>query len=238
MAFLGVIYPVLTATTVVETVTETVAQPGRTVTTVTVLEGGDVVIRVESPGAKVIVYYERQQQVCTVRFTAMTLPRQPGVIAFPGTTVTVPGATATLVLSAPTEITATKPLSTAFTTTGYTALNITRTLTIGTFATAVTMPTEFVTRDPALENLKTTVTVTKGGETNTATIYIGPTTITLRTRAEGSTVTTTVVMPGTTYVRTYLVTRTLAEPMTLGAFAAVAVAVVIGILLGYRRGRY
>jgi hypothetical protein len=86
-------------------------------------------------------------------------------------------------------------------------------------------------------------------------------------------------MPGTTYVRTYLVTRTLAEPMatvtatgatqtaaqptqtqpavtvtmtpapgeragqlfepmTLGAFAAVAVAVVIGILLGYRRGRY
>jgi hypothetical protein len=28
------------------------------------------------------------------------------------------------------------------------------------------------------------------------------------------------------------------EPMTLGAFAAVAVAVVIGILLGYRRGRY
>jgi hypothetical protein len=93
------------------------------------------------------------------------------------------------------------------------------------------------------------------------------------------TVTETVVMPGTTYVRTYLVTRTLAEPMatvtatgatqtaaqptqtqpavtvtmtpapgeragqlfepmTLGAFAAVAVAVVIGILLGYRRGRY
>jgi hypothetical protein len=257
----------------------------------------------------------------------MTLPRQPGVIAFPGTTVTVPGATATLILSTPTEITATKPLSTAFTTTGYTVLNITRTLSIGTFATAVTMPafvyglieeacnlayeisrsrieperlpatvviafggatftfpgftftmpTEFVTRDPALENLKTTVTVTKGGETNTATIYIGPTTIVLNTRVEGSTVTTTVVMPGTTYFRTYLVTRTLTEPeatvtttrtpqtaaqpaqpavtvtmtpapgegagqlfdpMTLGIFVAVAVAVVIGVLLGYRRGRY
>jgi hypothetical protein len=41
MAFLGVVYPVLTATTVVETVTETIAQPGRTITTVTVLEGGD-----------------------------------------------------------------------------------------------------------------------------------------------------------------------------------------------------
>jgi hypothetical protein len=329
MAFLGVIYPVLTATTVVETVTETVVQPGRTITTVTVLEGGDVVIRVESPGAKVIVYYERQQQVCTVRFTAMPYPGQPGVIAFPGTTVTVPGATATLVLSAPTEITTTKPLSTAFTTTGYTVFNITRTLTIGTFATAIpmpafvyglieeacnlayeisksriepmrlpatvvlafggatftfpgftiTMPTEFMTRDPALENLRTTVTVTKGGETNTATVYIGPTTIILNTRAEGLTVTTTIVMPGTTYVRTYLVTRTLTEPeatvtatgaaqtaaqpaqaqpavtvtmtpapderasqffdpITLGAFAAVAAAVVIGILLGYRRGRY
>jgi hypothetical protein len=329
MAFLGVIYPVLTATTVVETVTETVVQPGRTVTTVTVLEGGDVVIRVESPGAKVIVYYERQQQVCTVRFTAMPYPGQPGVIAFPGTTVTVPGATATLVLNAPTEITTTKPLSTAFTTTGYTVFNITRTLTIGTFATAIpmpafvyglieeacnlayeisrsriepmrlpatvvlafggatftfpgftiTMPTEFMTRDPALENLRTTVTVTKGGETNTATVYIGPTTIVLNTRAEGLTVTTTIVMPGTTYVRTYLVTRTLTEPeatvtatgaaqtaaqpaqaqpavtvtmtpapderasqffdpITLGAFAAVAAAVVIGILLGYRRGRY
>jgi hypothetical protein len=143
------------------------------------------------------------------------------------------------------------------------------------------MPTEFMTRDPALENLRTTVTVTKGGETNTATIYIGPTTIVLNTRAEGLTVTTTIVMPGTTYVRTYLVTRTLTEPdaavtatgatqtaaqptqprpavtvtttpapgegeragqlfdpITLGAFAAVAVAVVIGILLGYRRGRY
>jgi hypothetical protein len=329
MAFLGVIYPVLTATTVVETVTETVVQPGRTITTVTVLEGGDVVIRVESPGVRVTVYYERQQQVCTVRFTAMPYPGQPGVIAFPGTTVTVPGATATLVLNAPTEIATTKPLSTAFTTTGYTVLNITRTLTIGTFATAIpmpafvyglieeacnlayeisrsrieperlpatvviafggatftfpgftfTMPTEFMTRDPALENLRTTVTVTKGGEINTATVYIGPTTIVLNTRAEGSTVTTTVVVPGTTYFRTYLVTRTLAEPVatvtatgatqtaaqptqtqpavtvtttpapgeragqlfdpiTLGAFAAVAVAVVIGILLGYRRGRY
>jgi hypothetical protein len=329
MAFLGVIYPVLTATTVVETVTETVVQPGRTITTVTVLEGGDVVIRIESPGVRVTVYYERQRQVCTVRFIAMPLPRQPGVIAFPGTTVTVPGATATLVLNAPTEVTATKPLSTAFTTTGYTVFNITRTLTIGTFVTAVTMPafvyglieeacnlayeisrsrieperlpatvviafggatftfpgftftmpTEFMTRDPALENLRTTVTVTKGGETNTATVYIGPTTITLRTRAEGSTVTTTVIVPGTTYFRTYLVTRTLTEqeatvtatgatqtaaqptqtqpavtitttpapgeragqlfdPMTLVAFAAIAVAVVVGILLGYRRGRY
>jgi hypothetical protein len=329
MAFLGVIYPVLTATTVVETVTETVVQPGRTITTVTVLEGGDVVIRVESPGVRVIVYYERQQQVCTVRFTAMPYHGQPGVIAFPGTTVTVPGATATLVLSAPTEITATKPLSTAFTTTGYTVLNITRTLSIGTYVTAIpmpafvyglieeacnlayeisrsrieperlpatvviafggatftfpgftfTMPTEFVTRDPELESLRTTLAVTKRGETNTATVYIGPTTIVLNTRAEGSTVTTTVVVPGTTYVRTYLVTRTLAEPVatvtatgatqtaaqptqpqpavtvtttptpgeragqlfdpiTLGAFAAVAAAVVIGILLGYRRGRY
>jgi hypothetical protein len=136
MAFLGVIYLVLTATTV----TENVVQPGRTVTTVTVLEGGDVVIRIESPGVRVTVYYERQQQTCTVRFTAMPLPRQPGVIAFPGTTVTVPGTTATLVLSAPTEITTTKPLSTAFTTTGYTVLNITRTLSIGTFATAISMP--------------------------------------------------------------------------------------------------
>jgi hypothetical protein len=328
IAFLGVVYPVLTATTVVETVTETVVQPGRTITTVTVLEGGDVVIRVESPGVRVTVYYERQQQVCTVRFTAMPYPGQPGVIAFPGTTVTVPGATATLVLSAPTEIAATKPLSTAFTTTGYTVLNITRTLTIGMFATAIpmpafvyglieeacnlayeisrsrieperlpatvviafggaiftfpgftfTMPTEFVTRDPTLENLRTTVIVTKGGETNTATIYIGPTTIVLNTRVEGSTVTTTVVVPGTTYFRTYLVTRTLTEqeatvtatgatqtavqptqaqpavtvtapapgeragqlfdPMMLGVFAAIAVAVAIGILLGYRRGRY
>ena len=329
MAFLGVIYPVLTATTVVETVTETVVQPGRTITTVTVLEGGDVVIRVESPGVRVTVYYERQQQVCTVRFTAMPYPGQPGVIAFPGTTVTVPGATATLVLSAPTEITATKPLSTAFMTTGYTVFNITRTLTIGTFATAIpmpafvyglieeacnlayeisrsrieperlpatvvlafggatftfpgftfTMPTEFMTRDPALENLRTTFTITRSGTTNTATIYIEPTTIVLRTRVEGSTVTTTVVVPGTTYVRTYLVTRTLAEPgtavtatgatqtaaqptqtqpavtvtmtpapgeragqffdpMMLGAFAAVAVAVAVGILLSYRRGRY
>jgi hypothetical protein len=140
-----------------------------------------------------------------------------------------------------------------------------------------TMPTEFVTRDPELESLRTTVTVTKSGTTNTVTVYLGPTTITLRTRVEGSTVTTTVVVPGTTYVRTYLVTRTLTEqeatvtetgttrtaaqttqpavtitttsapggragqffdPITLGAFAAVAVAVVIGILLGYRRGRY
>jgi hypothetical protein len=329
MAVLGVIYPVLTATTVVETVTETIAQPGRTVTTVTVLEGGDVAIRIESPGVRVTVYYERQQQVCTVRFTAMPYPGQPGVIAFPGTTVTVPGATVTLVLSAPTEITTTKPLITAFTTTGYTVFNITRTLTIGTYATAIpmptfvyglieeacnlayeisrsrieperlpatvviafggttftfpgftfTMPTEFVTRDPALENLRTTVTVTRSGTTNTMTVYIGPTTITFRTRAEESTVTTTVVMPGTTYFRTYLVTRTLTEPeatvtatgatqtaaqpaqpqpavtvtmtpapgegagqlfdpITLGAFAAVAVAVVIGVLLGYRRGRY
>jgi hypothetical protein len=327
MAFLGVIYPVLTATTVVETVTEIVVQPGRTITTVTVLEGGDVVIRIESPGVRMIVYYERQQQVCTVRFTAIPYPGQPGVIAFPGTTVTVPGATATLVLNAPTEVTATKPLSTAFTTTGYTVFNITRTLTIGTFATAIpmpafvyglieeacnlafeisrsrieperlpatvviafggatftfpgftfTMPMEF--RDPVLENLRTTLTVTKSGTTNTATVYIGPTTITLRTRVEGSTVTTTVVMPGTTYFRTYLVTRTLAEPMatvtetgattaaaqptqtqpavtvmttptpgkmasqlfdpmTLGIFAAIAIAVVVGVLLGYRRGRY
>ncbi len=327
MAFLGVIYPVLTATTVVETVTETVVQPGRTVTTVTVFEGGDVAIRIESPGVRVTVYYERQQQVCTVRFTAMPRPGQPGVIAFPGTTVTVPGATATLVLNAPTEVAATKTLSTAFTTTGYTVFNITRTLTIGTYATAITMPafvyglieegcnlayeisrsrieperlpatvviafegttftfpgftftmpTEFVTRDPELENLRTTLTVTKSGTTNTATIHIGPTTIVLNTRVEGSTVTTTVVVPGTTYVRTYLVTRTLAEPvatvtetrtaaaaqptqtqpavtvttpapgeragqlfdpMTLGIFAAVAIAVVIGILLGYKRGRY
>jgi hypothetical protein len=136
-----------------------------------------------------------------------------------------------------------------------------------------TMPTEFVTRDPALENLRTTVTVTKNGTTNTATIYIGPTTLTLRTRVEGSTVTTTVVVPGTTYFRTYIVTRTLTEPettaatteatrtaplptviitttsapggraeqlfdlMTLGIFAAVAVAVTVGILFAYRRGR-
>jgi hypothetical protein len=327
MAFLGVIYPVLTATTVVETVTETVVQPGRTITTVTVLEGGDVAIRIESPGARVTVYYERQQQVCVVRFTAIPYPGQPGVIAFPGRTVTVPGATATLVLNAPTEVTATKPLSTAFTTTGYTVLNITRTLSIGTYATAIpmpafvyglieeacnlafeisrsrieperlpatvvfafggatftfpgftfTMPTEFMTRDPELENLKTTMIITKSGTTNTMTVYIGPTTITLRNRVEGSTVTTTVVVPGTTYVRTYLVTRTLAEPvatvtetrtttaaaqptqpavtvttapapgewasqlfdpMTLGIFAAIAIAVVVGVLLGYRRGRY
>jgi len=329
MAFLGVIYPVLTATTVVETVTTTIVQPGRTVTTVTVLEGGDVVIRIESPGARMIVYYERQQQVCTVRFTAMPLPGQPGVIAFPGTAVTVPGATATLVLNAPTEVIATKPLSTAFTTTGYTVLNITRTLTIGTYATAIpmpafvyglieeacnlafeisrsrieperlpatvvlafegvtftfpgftlTMPTEFMTRDPELENLRTTMTITKSGTTNTATVYIGPTTIVFNTRVEGSTVTTTVVVPGTTYVRTYLVTKTLTEPvetvtetgamtaaaqptqaqpavtvtmapapgegasqlfdpMTLGIFAAIAVAVAVGVLLGYRRGKF
>jgi hypothetical protein len=336
MAFLGVIYPVLTATTVVETVTETVIQPGRTITTVTVLEGGDVVIRIESPGFNLVVYYEKQDQVCVVRFTAMPYPGQPGVIAYPGTTIVVPGATATLVLNAPIETTVIKPLSTAFTTTGYTVLNITRTYTVSVLtitrtweapvlafvyglieeacdlayeisrsriepkrlpATVVlafegttftfpgftfTMPTvftEFVTRDPELENLRTTLTITKSGTTNTATVYIGPTTIVLRTRVEGSTVTTTVVMPGTTYVRTYLVTRTLAEPvatvtatgvtqtdaqpaqaqpavtvtmapapgeragqlfdpMMLGALAAVAAAVVIGILLGYRRGRY
>jgi hypothetical protein len=76
------------------------------------------------------------------------------------------------------------------------------------------MPTEFVTRDPELENLRTTVTVTRSGTTDTMTVYIGPTTIILRTRVEGSTVTTTVVMPGTTYFRTYLVTRTLTESGT------------------------
>jgi hypothetical protein len=28
------------------------------------------------------------------------------------------------------------------------------------------------------------------------------------------------------------------DPMTLGIFAAIAIAVVVGVLLGYRRGRY
>jgi hypothetical protein len=359
MTFLGVIYPVLTATTVVETVTETVVQPGRTVTTVTVLEGGDVVIRIESPGVRMIVYYERQDQVCVVRFTAIPEPSS-GVVVHPGMTIAITGMTITWVLSAPTEITVTRPLTTALTTFDYHIVGVTRTETaiitkwyyttyttttavrhFTTYTTTIvditstkytttytrrgaeilyglieetcnlayeisrsrieperlpatviiafggatftfpgftfTMPTEFMTRDPALENFKTTYTVTKNGTTYMGTVYIGPTTITLRTRAEGSTVTTTVVMPGTTYVRTYLVTRTLTEqgtkvtatgatqtaaqptqpavtvtmtpapgeratqffdPMTVGAFAAVAIAVVIGILLGYRRGRY
>jgi hypothetical protein len=344
MAFLGVIYPVLTATTVVETVTETVVQPGRTITTVTVLEGGDVAIRIESPGFRMTVYYEKQDQVCVVRFTAMRDP-SPGVVVFPGTTIAITGTTATWVLSAPIEIATTSTLRTAFTTTGYLDVLVTRTITrtvtawrldtlygliTTTYTTTYTTPryvslyglfeeacnlayeisrsriepmrlpatvvlafegttftfpgythtmtilTEFMTRDPELENFRTTFTTTKNGTTNTATVYIGPTTIVLRTRVEGSTVTTTVVMPGTTYVRTYLVTRTLAEPvatvtttrtpqtaaqpaqaqpavtvttpapgegagqlfdpMMLGAFAAVAV--VIGFLLGYRRGRY
>jgi hypothetical protein len=144
MAFLGVIYPLLTATKVVETVTETVVQPSRTITTVAVLEGGDVMIRIESPRVKVIAYYERQDQICVVRFTAVPEPEQSRVIAFPGTTaiaadviVTVPGVTATYVLTEPAEVAATVPLRTAFTTTEYTALNVTRTLTIGMYVTAV-----------------------------------------------------------------------------------------------------
>jgi hypothetical protein len=144
MALLGVIYPLLTATKVVETVTETVVQPGRTITTVTVLEGGDVIIRIESPRVRVVAYYERQDQVCVVRFTAVPEPEQSRVIAFPGTTViamdvivTVPGVTATYVLTEPAEVAATVPLRTAFTTTEYTALNVTRTLTIGKHVTAV-----------------------------------------------------------------------------------------------------
>ena len=160
------------------------------------------------------------------------------------------------------------------------------TVVIGFEGTAFTFPgftytisTEDMAHDLVLQNFKTTMTVTKSGTTNTGTVYIGPTTIVLNTRVEGSTFTTTVVVPGTTYVRTYLVTRTLAEPvatvtaigatqtaaqpaqaqpaftvtttpapgegagqlfdpMMLGAFAAVAAAVVIGVLLGYRRGRY
>ena len=144
MAFLGVIYPLLTATKVVETVTETVVQPSRTITTVAVLEGGDVMIRIESPRVRIIAYYERQDQVCVVRFTAVPEPEQFRVIAFPGTTViatdvivTVPGVTATYVLTEPAEVAATVPLRTAFTTTEYTALNVTRTLTIGKHVTAV-----------------------------------------------------------------------------------------------------
>jgi hypothetical protein len=344
MAFLRVIYPVLTATTVVETVTETVVQPGRTVNTVTVLEGGDVVIRIESPGVKMIVYYEKQDQVCVVSFTALPYPSKPEIV-HPGTTIVITGTTATFVLNAPTKVVTTSTLRTAFTTTAYKNFILTRTITttvtawrldtryglitttytttlttpritflyglieetcnlayeisrssiiparvpatvvIGFEGTAFTFPgftytisTEDMAHDLVLQNFKTILTVTKSGTTNTATVYIGPTTIVLNTRVEGSIVTTTVVVPGTTYVRTHLVTRTLAEPvatvtetrtaaavaqptqpqpavtvttpapgeragqlfdqMTLGIFVAVTVAVVVGVLLGYRRGRY
>jgi hypothetical protein len=300
MVLLGVIYPLLTATKVVETVTETVVQPSRTITTVTVLEGGDVMIRIESPRVKVIAYYERQDQVCVVRFTAVPEPEQSRVIAFPGTTViatdvivTVPGVTATYVLTGPAEVAATVPLRTAFTMTEYTALNVTRTFTIGKYVTAVatlafvhgiieeacsmayevsrsrmeperlpatvvvafpgatyTVPgtTYFVpgytyTRPepivpPELADLKTTLTVTKRGTTRAETAYIEPTTVTLTVQVR-SNVTTTVVF-GATYVRTYLVTKTLIESGLVVArvvIVAVAVAFVLGSLFIYRKWR-
>jgi len=321
MAFLGVIYPVLTATTVVETVTETVAEPGRTLATVTVVGGGEVVIRIEMPKVKMVVNYERQDQVCVVRFSAQTPPGPGGVIAVPGTTVAVPGTTATFVLNAPTEVVRTESLRTAFTTTGYTVVTVGTTFSVGQYVTTLAMPVSLYgvieeacrlayevnrvriepervpatvvigypgftfafpgytltmpefTVPPEFANFKTTATETRRGTTESFVTTLEGTTATLRTRVEGSTVTTTVVVPGTTYVRTYTVTRTLTEqvttvtatgatqttapttaavtmtpapggraeqlfdPMTLGIFAAIAVAVAVGILFAYRRGR-
>ncbi len=130
----------LTATTVVETVTETVVEPGRTYATVTVVGGGEVVIRVEMPRIKMVVYYERQEQVCVVRFSAQSLPGPGGVIAVPGTTVAVPGTTVTFVLNAPTEVVRTETLRTAFTTTGYTFIDVATTITVGQFVTTFAMP--------------------------------------------------------------------------------------------------
>lgn len=300
MVLLGVLYPLLTAAKVVETVATTAVHPSKTVTTVTVLEGGDVMIRIESPRVRVIAYYERQDQVCVVRFTAVPEPEQSRVIAFPGTTaiandviVTVPGVTATYVLTEPAEVAAKVPLRTAFTTTEYTAFNITRTLTIGRYVTAVvtlafvygiieeacnlayeisrsrmeperlpatvviafpgatyTVPgTTYIvpgytytlpepTPPPELANLKTTLTVTKRGTTRAETAYIEPTTATLTVQAK-SNVTTAVVL-GATYVRTYLMTRTLIEPgaaVAGAAIAAAAAAFAVGVLLGFRRMR-
>ncbi len=140
MFFLGAIYPVLTATTVVETVAETVIEPGRTYATVTVVGGGDVVIRVEMPRIKMVVHYERQDQVCVVRFSAQTPPGTGGVIMFPGTTVAVPGTTATFVLNAPTETVRTETLKTSFVTTGYTVITVGTTITVGQFVTTFAMP--------------------------------------------------------------------------------------------------
>ena len=140
MLFLGAIYPVLTATTVVETVTETVVEPGRTVATVTVVGGGDVVIRIEMPRIKMVVHYERQEQVCVVSFSAQTPPGAEGVIAVPGTTVAVPGTTATFVLNAPTEVVRTEALRTSFVTTGYTMITIGTTFTMGQYVTTFAMP--------------------------------------------------------------------------------------------------
>jgi hypothetical protein len=301
MALFGALYPLLTAAKVVETVATTDVHPSKTVTTIAVLEGGDVMIRIESPRVRVVAYYERQDQVCVVRFTAVPEPERSRVIAFPGTTaivsdliVTVPGVTATYILTGPTEVAATVPLRTAFTTAEYTAFNITRTLTMGRYVTAVatlafvygiieetcnlayeisrsrmeperlpativivfpgatytvpgttyaapgytyTVPEPIV--PPELANLRTTLTVTKRGTTKTETAYMEPTTVTLTTQVR-STVTTTVVL-GTSYFRTYLVTRTLIEPgsMVAGAvIAAVAVAFAVGILLGFRRGKF
>lgn len=140
MVSFGVIYPVLTATTVVETVTQTVVEPGTTFATVTVIEGGDVIVRIEMPRIRVIAYYERQDQVCTVRFAATSPTAQGGVITVPGTTVVQPGITTTFVLSEPIELTTTRLLPTAATTTGYTMVTVMTAYTLGQFVTTVAMP--------------------------------------------------------------------------------------------------
>ncbi|MEM0450769.1 MAG: hypothetical protein QXO17_04295 [Nitrososphaerota archaeon] len=140
MVSLGVIYPALTATTVVETITQTVAEPGTTYATVTVIQGGDVIVRIEMPRIRVIAYYERQDQVCVVRFAATTTTGLGGVIAVPGTTIIQPGITTTYVLREPIEITTTRQLPTATTTTGYTIVTVRTAYTLGQFVTTMSVP--------------------------------------------------------------------------------------------------
>ncbi|MEM2233750.1 MAG: hypothetical protein QXP81_09465 [Nitrososphaerota archaeon] len=117
---------------VVERTTVTTVLPGTTYVTVTVY-GGEGNLVIESPRVFVTMVIERESQVCTVIFRKTQ--QTASVIAFPGTTVIVPGATATLTLSAPLETTVTRTLATRTTHPGvHTATTI---MTVGDFAMTV-----------------------------------------------------------------------------------------------------
>lgn len=134
---LGLVYPVLNATTVTRTVTTMVVSPGTTVVTVITAQGSTVSLYVESPRVRMIMSIEVQDQVCVVRFASR---EQPTVISFAGTTLTFPGTTATFVVSQPFSTAITSALPTRVTTSGFLQLETVTTMTAGFVTVVFTYP--------------------------------------------------------------------------------------------------
>lgn len=221
---LGLAHVVGSQSVVTLTSTTTITLPPTTIVTTVKMAGGTQAMTLIMPGYRVVMYYEEPDVVCTVVFRMIEVT-EPRVVTVGGTTVSMPGATISTVLSE-----SVYAYSTVYTRPGYTTTytgyggEIPVKIVVGEMTMTATMPAYGEFREACggatiknimsiiLDKAPATFFLAQPGTTITIPQYVftvpvmpmevEPFTTTYTTTQRGTTYTMTTSMPGTTMIST------------------------------------